>query len=80
MKICTICGNMISPHPMHRDIGDICADCKNEMFAPFGLTFDLDPTTDHGRPKLKGKHMIVTKSPEQKEIEQRRKNRRTAGW
>jgi hypothetical protein len=71
---------MISPHPIHRDIGGICSDCKNDMFAPLGVTFDPDPTTDIGRPKLKGKHMIVTKSPEQKAIEQRKKNRSTAGW
>ena len=83
MKTCLFCGVMISPHPMHKETTGICAKCFREQYAAAGgdpSTIPDDATTDSGRPKLKGKHMVVTKSPEQKTIEQRKKNRSTAGW
>lgn len=66
MKICLECGSMISPYPMHKEETGICDDC-------FGLG-STNPV-DHCRPKIKGKHMIIEKSPEQIGVENRRKQR-----
>lgn len=61
MKICFMCGAMISPYPMHKMEKGLCEDCGGE------------PETDTGRPKMKGKHMVVQKSQAQILMEKRKK-------
>ena len=61
MKECLECGAMISPYPMHGKKYGICAECGGH------------DEEDHNRPKIKGKHMIIEKTPEQKAQEQRNK-------
>jgi hypothetical protein len=89
MKICFHCGAMISPHPMHRDISGVCADCHNEALSMVASAMGMKEVPEHllakddidnGRPKMRGKHMIMRKSSEQKAIEDRQKNRRFARY
>ena len=64
MKICMECGAMISPYPTHGTKRGLCSDCGGQD--------EYDPN----RPKIKGKHMVIEKTPEQKE--QEKKNKLTA--
>lgn len=85
MKVCGKCGAMISPHPMHRNTTGICAECYNDNLRMFAGAMGMTKIPDHllevdevdnGRPKMRGKHMVMRKSSEQAAIEQRQKDRR----
>lgn len=54
---------MISPYPMHRDESGLCEDCGGNN------------PVDNNRPKIKGKHMIIRKTQEEKDIATRQKQR-----
>lgn len=69
MKVCLSCGSMISPYPMHKEETGICEDCFKDM----GI--DHKNPVDNNRPKIKGKHMVIEKSPGQIEAEKRSKQR-----
>jgi DNA-directed RNA polymerase subunit M/transcription elongation factor TFIIS len=70
MKICMFCGAMISPHPMHKQEKGTCDDCLKD----FGISERIDPNpVDNGRPKMRGKHMVVQKSQAQIMMEKRKK-------
>ena len=83
MKICMHCGAMISPHPMHREVYGVCAACHNETLEMVGKAMDVKipdhmkarDEIDNNRPKLRGKHMTIRKTPAEIAIEQRRKAR-----
>jgi len=50
MKTCRICGEMISPYPMHREVQGSCDVCMPSIGE------SLEPT-DSGRPKKVGSHL-----------------------
>jgi hypothetical protein len=83
MEICLHCGAMISPHPMHRTIKGICADCHNDTLGMVADAMGMKvpehlkavDEIDTNRPKLRGKHMVIRKTPAEIAIEQRRKER-----
>jgi len=68
---------------MHRSVPGICADCHNETLdmicesmgkkTPEHLKVIDEIDTNH--PKLRGKHMVIKKTPAEIAIEQRRKER-----
>jgi len=89
MNICAKCGAMISPHPMHRNTIGICAECHNENLSMVAQAMGIKKIPEHllaqdeidnGRPKMRGKHMVMKKSSEQAAIEQRQKDRRIARY
>jgi len=71
MKVCLHCGSMISPHPIHKTESGYCATCAREL----GFSCPDDPVTDGGRPRMRGRHMVIKKTPAEIEIERRRKER-----
>jgi hypothetical protein len=84
MKVCLHCGAMISPHPMHREVPGICADCHNETLDMVTSAMGMKTTPEHlkavdeidtNRPKLRGKHMMIQKTPAEIAIEKRRNER-----
>jgi len=68
MKICMFCGEMISPHPLHKTEKGICATCTKEHTG-----IDVEDEIDTGRPKMRGKHMVIKKSQAQILMEKRQK-------
>jgi hypothetical protein len=54
---------------MHKDETGICEECAADR------GFSVNNPTDNSRPKIRGKHMVIQKSPEQKAVEQRQKSR-----
>jgi hypothetical protein len=63
MKTCLECGAMISPYPMHRDESGLCDECGGNN------------PVENNRPKIKGKHMIICKTQEEKDIAMRQRSR-----
>jgi hypothetical protein len=77
---------MISPHPMHKTVWGICSDCHNENLemvanamgikdVPEYMKAPADPVIDGGRPRMRGRHMVIKRTQAEIEIERRRKER-----
>ena len=73
---------MISPYPMHKQKKGICADCQNETTKMIASTMGVkeiperllvQEEIDNGRPKIRGKHMVIQKSQAQILMEKRQK-------
>jgi hypothetical protein len=82
MKICLHCGAMISPYPMHKTEKGICADCHNETISMVASAMGVKEIPNHmlakdevdtGRPKIRGKHMVIQKSQAQILMEKRQR-------
>lgn len=76
MKTCLRCGSMISPHPYHKDEMGLCDDCKADDEKVLGFapgTFGRQGI-DQNRPKKRGKHLVMEKTPAEREIEQRQRD------
>ncbi|MCK9593598.1 MAG: hypothetical protein M0Q91_16465 [Methanoregula sp.] len=78
MKICSECGEMISPYPIHKEVFGTCDTCTKELEESLeritGKPVFLGRNeTDNSRPKIKGKHMIIQKSHAQILMEKRKK-------